>query len=70
MTWKELNKLAYERYPVTEKEKTCWQEKQRRNELREAYKKRMSDQKRTDKVLGDVQAANEQVRAQVHPGSL
>lgn len=61
MTWKDLNKLALERYPVTEKERTCWQERQRRNELREAYKKRMSDQKGTDKVLGDVQASNEQV---------
>lgn len=70
MTWKELNKLALERYPITEKEKTCWQEMDRRNQLREAYKKRMSDQTRANKVLGDVQAADEQVRAQVHPGSL
>jgi hypothetical protein len=61
MTWKELNKLALERYPITEKEKTCWQESQRRNELREAYKKRMSDQKGTDKVCGDVQTSDEQV---------
>lgn len=61
MTWKELNKLALERYPIIEKEKTCWQERQRRNELREAYKKRMSDQKGTDKVCGDVQTSDEQV---------
>lgn len=61
MTWKELNKLAYERYPITEKERTCWQERQRRNELREAYKKRMSDQKGTDKVQRGVQAADAEV---------
>lgn len=70
MTWKELNQLALERYPITEKEKTCWQERERRNQLRGAYKKRMSDQTRANKVLGDVQAADEQIRAQVHPGSL
>lgn len=58
MTWKELNAKALERYPVTEKERTCWQERQRRNELREAYKKRMSDQKGTDKVQRGVQAAD------------
>ena len=70
MTWKELNAKALERYPITEKEKSCWQERQRRNELREAYKKRMSDQTGKNKVLGNVQTPNEQVRAQVHSGDL
>lgn len=61
MTWKELNKLVYDKYPISEKEKTCWQEKQRRNALREAYKKRLSDQERANKICGTVRETDKEV---------
>lgn len=61
MNWKELNRLALERYPISEKERTCWQERQRRNELREAYKKRLSDQERADKICGTVRTTDKEV---------
>jgi hypothetical protein len=61
MDYKELNRLAYERYPINEKERTCWQEKQRRNELREAYKKRLSDQERENKICGTVRETDKEV---------
>lgn len=37
----EINKQVYEKYPKTEKEKTCWQERQRLHQLREQYKRRL-----------------------------
>lgn len=67
MTWPEAKKLIYDRYPVTEKEMTCWQEKQRRNELREAYKKRlMCDPTGKNKVCGEIRSTNEEVREAIH----
>ena len=62
MTWNEAKKLIYERYPVTEKERTCWQEKQRRNELREQYKKRlMCDATGKNQVCGEVWQTGKEV---------
>ena len=33
--------MVYERYPKTEKERTCWAEKMKRDGLRAEYKKRL-----------------------------
>lgn len=44
MTQREVRKEIKRVYPVTEMEKECWQEKQRRDELRKILKKRLEDE--------------------------
>ena len=46
MTKAEINKMIYERYPKTEKELTCWQERIRLNGLREILRKRIEEEER------------------------
>lgn len=46
----EIRKKVMERYPFTKKERTCWQEKLRMTNLREAYKKRLSDEARETEI--------------------
>jgi hypothetical protein len=41
MTTEELIKKVYERYPVKDGEKTCWEIKQKRDELRNLYRQRL-----------------------------
>lgn len=40
----EINKKVFERYPKTEKERTCNYEKNRRNELRKIYRQRLESE--------------------------
>lgn len=44
MTKAEINNRVFEKYPKTEKEFTCWQERLRLTNLREAYKKRIEEE--------------------------
>lgn len=37
----EIKKMIYDRYPVTEKEKTCAMERRKRNYMRSEFKKRL-----------------------------
>ena len=40
----EIEKKIYDRYPITTKEKNCRYERQKRNWLREQYKKELLEQ--------------------------
>ena len=48
----EIMRAVYEAYPKIEKERTCWQEKQRRDALREILKQRLIDQARDKHTSG------------------
>lgn len=47
MTRQEIKKKVYDSYPVTEKERSCWQEKQRRDSLRQILKNRLEQEAAT-----------------------
>ena len=50
----EIMRAVYEAYPKIEKERTCWQEKMRREELRRLLKERLineNDKNETDKLV-------------------
>ena len=49
---KELNKRVYEKYPKTELEFCCWQERQRLQQLREVYKVRLNSEIEQNKISG------------------
>jgi hypothetical protein len=51
---KDIVRLVYEKYPKTEKEKCCWQEKQRLSELREKYRRRLESEVEQKKISGIV----------------
>jgi hypothetical protein len=53
MTDDEFNKLVYLKYPKTEKEFCCWQERQRLIELREIYKERLKREIEQNKIQGE-----------------
>lgn len=44
MTIKEREKRVYERYPESKKERECEREKQRMDELRKLFRKRLMEQ--------------------------
>jgi len=46
----ELNRLVFDKYPKTEKERTCWQEKQRLTALREQYKRRLISEQQKENI--------------------
>lgn len=46
MTKAEINKKVFERYPKTDKELSCWQERMRLTALREALRKRLEEEAR------------------------
>lgn len=46
MTKAEINRIIYERYPKTEKELTCWQERLRLTNLREQLRLRIEEEER------------------------
>lgn len=50
----EINKKVYEKYPKCEKERTCWQERQRLQALRQTYRVRLIseyEKKNTSELL-------------------
>jgi hypothetical protein len=49
-----ITKRVYERYPKTEKERTCWQERQRLTKLRQQYKVRLESEAKQKKNTGIV----------------
>ena len=49
---KEISKRVYERYPKTEKEFSCWQEKLRIQNLRELYKVRLKSEIEQSEISG------------------
>ena len=51
---KEVEKKVFEKYPKTEKEKSCWQEKMRLERLRDLYRKRIYDEERTTTAIGHI----------------
>ncbi len=44
MTKAEINKAVFDKYPKTQKERTCWQEQMRLTALREQYRRRLEKQ--------------------------
>lgn len=40
-----IQQMVMDKYPITENEKNCLQEKQRRNNLRNIYKQRLEQEK-------------------------
>lgn len=42
---REIHEAVMEKYPITDEEKKCWQEKQRRDQMREIYKNRLIEQR-------------------------
>lgn len=53
MTKQELNAKVFEMYPKTEKERTCWQERQRLQALRDNYRKRLIEyEDKQEKIPG------------------
>lgn len=53
--------MVYEKYPKTKKEFTCWQERLRLNQLREAFRKRLYDEARKAEIFGSVQPSTQEV---------
>lgn len=58
MLRKEIEKRVYEKYPKTEKERTCAIEKRRITELRELYRKRIYDTEREKRIYSEIQPEN------------
>jgi len=47
-----IKKLIYEKYPKTEKERTCRLEKARLNGLRDLYRRRLISEIKQNKISG------------------
>lgn len=55
----EINKRVFERYPKTNREKTCQQEKNRLESLRELYRRRLDSEIEQSEISGIVFKSDE-----------
>ena len=46
----QINMLVYEKYPLKKIEETCWQERQKRSELRKLYRERLESEIEQSKI--------------------
>lgn len=60
MTWREINKEVYRVYPVTDRERSCAREKQRRDALREILRNRLEHEQNGTKAIYTADGANKQ----------
>lgn len=51
----EIMRAVYEAYPKIEKERTCWQEKMRREELRRLLKERLINENNKNEEANKLQ---------------
>lgn len=57
----EIKKRVYEKYPKSKDEFSCWQEKQRLTELREAYRKRLYDEAGEAEIQRSIQQGAKEI---------